>query len=143
MDTVVEQQAGGEGGASDVGELREMPMQQQQQQQQLQLQVQVQVQVQLQQLQLQPQPQRHSHHHHLDKDKTNVFVKYLPSEVDSDGLHALFETYGKIVSAKVMVNQETGQSLGYGYILSSTSSFSLSSLLSCLSFTMDPFHAIS
>lgn len=51
-----------------------------------------------------------------DKDKTNVFVKYLPPDIDSEKLHELFASYGKIVSAKVMVNEETGQSLGYGYI---------------------------
>lgn len=54
--------------------------------------------------------------HDFDKDRTNVFVKYLPPDIDSAGLHELFATYGKIVSAKVMVNQETGQSLGYGYV---------------------------
>lgn len=61
----------------------------------------------------------------VDKDRTNVFVKYLPPEVDSDGLEALFESYGTIVSAKVMVNQETGASLGYGYLLLSFTSFYL------------------
>lgn len=51
-------------------------------------------------------------------DCTNVFVKFLPSEVDDSGLRALFSTFGEIVSAKVMVDHQTGSSLGYGYVRS-------------------------
>lgn len=90
-----------------------------------------------------PQPQTHSymttpllhpplHHGGLDKDRSNVFVKYLPPEIDNDGLLAMFGVFGKIVSAKVMVDQETGLSLGYGYV-SFLSSLFLLSFVWCLS----------
>lgn len=47
-------------------------------------------------------------------DQTNVFVKYLPAELDDDGLRDLFAAYGEIVSSKVMVDHQTKTSLGYG-----------------------------
>lgn len=46
----------------------------------------------------------------------NVFVKFLPTTVDDVQLHDLFSSFGTIVSSKVMVNQITGASLGYGYV---------------------------
>jgi RNA recognition motif-containing protein len=50
-------------------------------------------------------------------DQTNVFVKYLPAELDDAGLKDLFAPYGDIISSKVMVDHQTGSSLGYGYVL--------------------------
>lgn len=49
-------------------------------------------------------------------DNTNVFVKYLPADVDDSRLRSLFSPFGSIVSAKVMVEVHTGTSLGYGYV---------------------------
>lgn len=49
-------------------------------------------------------------------DQTNVFVKYLPSEMDDEGLRDLFSPYGEIVSSKVMVDHQTKTSLGYGFV---------------------------
>jgi len=49
-------------------------------------------------------------------DQSNVFVKYLPPELNDIGLHQLFESYGEIVSSKVMVDHQTGASLGYGFV---------------------------
>jgi RNA recognition motif-containing protein len=51
-------------------------------------------------------------------DKCNVFVKYLPPDLTDDGLHALFRHFGDIISAKVMVDHISGNSLGYGYEIS-------------------------
>ena len=48
-------------------------------------------------------------------DDTNVFVKYLPSALDDQGLAELFAPCGTIKSAKVMVDHQTGLSLGFGY----------------------------
>lgn len=45
---------------------------------------------------------------------TNVFVKFLPPTVDDVELSSLFSKFGTIVSCKVMINQVTGVSLGYG-----------------------------
>jgi len=53
-------------------------------------------------------------------DDTNVFVKYLPSALDDGGLAELFETCGTIKSAKVMVDHQTGLSLGFGFVRFST-----------------------
>jgi RNA recognition motif-containing protein len=48
-------------------------------------------------------------------DHTNVFVKYLPGDIDNEGLRTLFAPYGEIISSKVMIDHRTGLSLGYGY----------------------------
>lgn len=50
-------------------------------------------------------------------DHTNIFVKYLPPDVDDEGLRALFAPYGEIISSKVMIDHQTGMSLGYGYVI--------------------------
>lgn len=49
-------------------------------------------------------------------DETNLFVKYLPPAVTDTGLHAMFSSFGEIVSCKVMVDTKTKHSLGYGYL---------------------------
>ena len=54
----------------------------------------------------------------LIADECNVFVKYLPSEVTDSGLYALFSPHGDIVSCKVMLDTNTGHSLGYGCVKS-------------------------
>eukprot|EP00026_Physarum_polycephalum_P010551 Phypoly_transcript_10717.p1 GENE.Phypoly_transcript_10717~~Phypoly_transcript_10717.p1 ORF type:complete len:337 (+),score=61.65 Phypoly_transcript_10717:180-1190(+) len=53
-------------------------------------------------------------------DPTNVFVKYLPADMDDGGLEGLFSAFGKIVSAKVMLDPRTWTSLGYGFVKFST-----------------------
>ena len=49
-------------------------------------------------------------------DDCNIFVKYLPADLNDQGLRDLFSMYGSIVSAKVMIDQKKGTSLGYGYL---------------------------
>lgn len=49
-------------------------------------------------------------------DNTNVFVKYLPADVDDTRLRTLFSSFGTVVSAKVMVDVQNGTSLGYGFV---------------------------
>jgi hypothetical protein len=51
-----------------------------------------------------------------DLDDTNVFVKFLPPQLDDEGLRKLFATHGDIVSSKVMVDHLNGCSLGYGFV---------------------------
>lgn len=48
-------------------------------------------------------------------DDTNVFVKYLPPGVDDTILRNMFSPFGVIKSARVMIDHDTGKSLGYGY----------------------------
>ena len=47
---------------------------------------------------------------------TNVFVKFLSPEVDDACLQELFAPFGRIESAKVMVDSQTWHTLGFGYI---------------------------
>lgn len=54
-------------------------------------------------------------------DATNVFIKYLPTELTNTGLFTLFSQFGEITSCKVMVDPVTGFSLGYGYGLEKSS----------------------
>lgn len=49
-------------------------------------------------------------------DATNVFIKYLPTDLTNTGLFTLFSQFGEITSCKVMVDPITGYSLGYGYV---------------------------
>lgn len=49
-------------------------------------------------------------------DKCNVFVKYLPPDLTEEKFRALFNDFGTIVSSKIMIDQSTGKSLGYGFV---------------------------
>jgi RNA recognition motif-containing protein len=52
---------------------------------------------------------------HAQLDECNVFVKYLPQDVDDAALRELFVKFGTIVSCKVMLdNRNGGTSLGFG-----------------------------
>lgn len=46
--------------------------------------------------------------------ETNVFVKFLPPEVNNAQLHNLFSQFGNILSVKVMIDHNSGSSLGFG-----------------------------
>ena len=50
------------------------------------------------------------------EDDVNVFVKYLPADVNDARLRELFAPFGRVVSVKVMVDRTTGTSLGFGYV---------------------------
>lgn len=49
-------------------------------------------------------------------DECNVFVKYLPSDLTDQDFYKLFSPFGEIISSKIMVDQSTGKSLGYGFV---------------------------
>jgi len=49
------------------------------------------------------------------KNFTNVYIKNLAEEVSDDQLRVMFEEYGKIVSAKVMSDEE-GKSKGFAFV---------------------------
>lgn len=49
------------------------------------------------------------------KNFTNVYIKNLSEEVSDDQLRVMFEEYGKIVSAKVMSDEE-GKSKGFAFV---------------------------
>ena len=48
--------------------------------------------------------------------KTNLFVGSLPFSTTDDDLKAHFEQAGTVVSAKVIMDRETGRSRGFGFV---------------------------
>jgi len=47
---------------------------------------------------------------------TKLFVGSLPWSVNDDALKAAFEAHGKVVSAKVITDRQSGRSKGYGFV---------------------------
>jgi len=46
----------------------------------------------------------------------NIFVSNLSYGVDDAGLREIFEEYGTVSSAKVIMDRETGRSRGFGFV---------------------------
>jgi RNA recognition motif-containing protein len=46
----------------------------------------------------------------------NLFVAGLPFDVDDQELKEFFEAYGKVASAKVILDKETRKSRGFGFV---------------------------
>jgi cold-inducible RNA-binding protein len=47
---------------------------------------------------------------------TKLFVGSLPWAVNDDSLRTTFEAHGKVVSAKVITDRQTGRSRGFGFV---------------------------
>ena len=47
---------------------------------------------------------------------TKLFVGSLPWAVDDQALADLFQEFGGVVSAKVIMDRETGRSKGFGFV---------------------------
>lgn len=45
-----------------------------------------------------------------------IFVGNLSWKATEDGLKALFEAFGKVVSVKIITDQYTGKSKGFGFV---------------------------
>ena len=45
-----------------------------------------------------------------------LFVSSLTYSVDDAGLAAIFDGYGTVVSAKVIMDRDTGRSKGFGFV---------------------------
>ena len=45
-----------------------------------------------------------------------LFVAGLPYDLDDAELEEIFEKFGKVVSAKVAIDKETGKSRGFGFV---------------------------
>ncbi len=46
----------------------------------------------------------------------NIFVAKLSPETQGEDLKGLFENYGRVDSAKVILDRETNRSKGYGFV---------------------------
>ena len=46
----------------------------------------------------------------------NLFVAGLPYDVDNQELQQIFEEYGTVTSAKVILDKETQKSRGFGFV---------------------------
>lgn len=46
----------------------------------------------------------------------NLFVAGLPYDLDDAELEEIFEKFGKVISAKVSIDRETGKSRGFGFV---------------------------
>ncbi len=46
----------------------------------------------------------------------NLFVAGLPYDLDDAELEEIFEKFGKVISAKVSMDRETGKSRGFGFV---------------------------
>lgn len=58
-----------------------------------------------------------------EHDDSNLYIGYLPTNIDDDGLIRLFSPFGEIVAVKVIKDRLTGASKGYGFVkFSDTSS---------------------
>lgn len=54
---------------------------------------------------------------HLQKiRKMKIFVAGLPYDLDDAELEEIFEKFGKVVSAKVAMDRDTGKSKGFGFV---------------------------
>lgn len=47
---------------------------------------------------------------------TNLFVGSIAFQTDDAGLQAAFEQAGTVVSAKIIMDRETGRSRGFGFV---------------------------
>ena len=46
----------------------------------------------------------------------NIYVGNLPYRVNDDELREMFEQYGTVSSARVIMDRETGRSKGFGFV---------------------------
>lgn len=46
----------------------------------------------------------------------NLFVNNISKKVKDDVLKALFSEFGEVISAKVLIDKQTGESRGFGFV---------------------------
>ena len=49
-------------------------------------------------------------------DGCNLFIFHLPNGLTNVGLYTLFAAFGTVVSARIMVENDTGRSRGFGFV---------------------------
>ena len=63
------------------------------------------------------------------EDRTKLVVNYLPWSVDEEALRAMFAEFGEVEQARLVVNNATHASLGYGFVKFATEADAQSALL--------------
>ena len=58
----------------------------------------------------------------------NIFVAQLNFKIQSESLKEIFEEYGEVTSAKVIKDQATGRSKGFGFVEMSDDSAALTAI---------------
>jgi len=48
--------------------------------------------------------------------KMNIYVGNLPFTITEDSLREMFEKFGEVQSAKLIMDRETGRSRGFGFV---------------------------
>ncbi len=46
----------------------------------------------------------------------NIYISNLNFTVDEDKLRSIFEKYGEVNAVRIIIDKETGESMGYGFI---------------------------
>ncbi|KAJ3352062.1 Polyadenylate-binding protein 4 [Entophlyctis luteolus] len=73
-------------------------------------------------------------------DSRNLYVKNLPIDpiFDTDDLYSLFSAYGQIISARVMKDEATCTSKGFGFVSFSNEAEAMSAIAQLNGFVLDP-----
>jgi len=61
-------------------------------------------------------PTQHEHRLHEKLSETNLYIRGLGAETTDQELHKMCEKFGKIVSTKAIIDNETGKCKGYGFV---------------------------
>ena len=51
-----------------------------------------------------------------EKDECNLYVGFIPRSMKESNLRSLFETYGSVRECKLILDRETGQPKGFGFV---------------------------
>lgn len=62
------------------------------------------------------QPRKERTSDEIEQKWTNIYVKHLDKSVDDDKLREMFEKFGKITSAVITKDDQTGESKGFGFV---------------------------
>ena len=47
---------------------------------------------------------------------SNLFIFHIPNNFSNRELHDLFDPFGEIVSVRIMINNASGRSRGFGFV---------------------------
>lgn len=56
------------------------------------------------------------HHYYSQIQKMNIYISNLSYSLNDNDLKTLFEEYGEVTSAKIIMDHMTGRSRGFGFV---------------------------